>query len=161
MIAAAIAMPAMIQPQGVELDDLGAAGAAVVVGEAVVGAAVVGAAVVGAAVVGAAVVGAAVVGAAVVGAATPVVGASVVGGAAVVGASVTVTMGPSPPPVVGLSAVVVGRRLVVGRASVLDGDGLVIDVTAPPIPAPLLHAAGSKAAMESTTPPAKSVAGVG
>jgi hypothetical protein len=161
MIAAAMAMPAMIQPHGVELDDLGAAGATVVVGAAVVGAAVVGAAVVGAAVVGAAVVGAAVVGAAVVGAA--VVGAAVVGAATpVVGASVTVVIGPSlPPVVVGPSAVVVGRRLVVGRATVLDGDGLVIDVTAPPSPPPLPHAAGRTAAIESTTPPARSVARLG
>jgi hypothetical protein len=166
MIAAAMAMPAMIQPHGVELDDLGAAGATVVVGAAVVGAAVVGAAVVGATVVGAAVVGAAVVGAAVVGAAVvgaAVVGAAVVGAATpVVGASVTVVIGPSlPPVVVGPSAVVVGRRLVVGRATVLDGDGLVIDVTAPSSLPPLPHAAGRTAAIESTTPPARSVARLG
>jgi hypothetical protein len=152
MSAAAMAMPAMIQPHGVELDDEGAGGAAVVVGASVVGAAVVGATVVGAAVVGAAVVGAAVVGAAV-GGAEVVAGAEVVGGAPVVGAAVTVVIGPSlPPVVVGPASVVVGRRLVVGRAIVVGVVGRVIDVIEGSVVPPLVQATGTAAATARTAP---------
>jgi hypothetical protein len=81
----------------------------------------------------------------------------VVGGAAVVGAAVTVVMGPSLlPVVVGPASDVVGRRLVVGRGTVVEGtDGRVIDVIDGSDVPPLVHAAGTAAVMATTAPAAR------